>query len=237
MSKITKALTQAVLEKKLRKESSIIKPYDVEIKSNEEGNMKNSWLVWLFVVGVIATVVVAFNYEKGKNTVPLSEIFQEEQAVPVDVEYEIVKNDSTETITATAIQAEALSKTAGSSASTATAKAPATSSPSVVSAAAGSQAAVKETSFSGSDLSSVPFTIQVASFKEKSRAQQVVDTLKSKGYLGQIVARNLGEQGVWNRVYVGEFSAKSEADSYLKKIQSDFAGKINGFVISPQKAK
>lgn len=195
--------------------------------------MKNSWLVWIFVVGVIVTVFVAFNYEKGKNAIPLSEIFKEEQSMPVDVEYEIVQSEGTQAqgdITMTAPATPAEPKLAQKPAK------PAAQAPAQIVLEA-PQTKESNTSSPAIDFSKVPFTIQVASFKEQSKAQKILDTLKSKGYAGQIVARNLGDQGIWNRVYVGQFNAKSEADAYLQRIQSDFQGKITGFVISPQKAK
>ena len=51
--------------------------------------MKNSWLVWIFLVGVVVTVFIAFNYQGSKKAVPLSEIFPEDET-PMDVEYEFV---------------------------------------------------------------------------------------------------------------------------------------------------
>ncbi|MCA9399422.1 MAG: hypothetical protein KC618_06710, partial [Candidatus Omnitrophica bacterium] len=51
--------------------------------------MKNSWLIWVFIAGVVITVLVAFNYQGSNNeTVPLSEIFPEEQSYPVAADYE-----------------------------------------------------------------------------------------------------------------------------------------------------
>lgn len=225
MSKITKALVQAAQDKKLKHQNAV-RPYAEKDRTKEEGKMKNSWLVWLFVIGVVVTVAVAFNYEKGKNVVPLSEIFQEE-SIPVDVEYEIVKPDTDEAIKEAVTQAKTSTTTASASTKPTTtivaqpAPSPKAEMPSTV---------VK-------DYAKTPFTVQVASFKEETRAQKVVDTLKSKGYVGQIVAKNLGEQGIWNRVYVGQFNVKAEADEFLKKIKNDFDGKIDGFVISPQTSK
>lgn len=54
--------------------------------------MKNGWLFWVFIVGVVVTVFISFNYEGSKTAVPLSEIFPEDQEL-AQVEYEFIDSD------------------------------------------------------------------------------------------------------------------------------------------------
>src|SRR3989338_5672038 len=55
--------------------------------------MKRTWLVWTLVGGVLVTVLIVFNYERGKEAVPLSEIFPEKGALDREVEYEFFDTD------------------------------------------------------------------------------------------------------------------------------------------------
>ena len=52
--------------------------------------MKNSWLVWILIVGVVVTVFFAFNQQ---NDVPFNDIFPEDESGPVDIEYEFISKD------------------------------------------------------------------------------------------------------------------------------------------------
>ena len=56
----------------------------------QEADMKRTWLVWTLVGGVLVTVLIAFNYERGKEAVPLSEIFPGKGALHNEVEYEFL---------------------------------------------------------------------------------------------------------------------------------------------------
>jgi hypothetical protein len=52
----------------------------------KENKMPKSWFTWLFVAAAIVMALVLFNYQSGKDAVPLSEIFPDEEVAPVDVE-------------------------------------------------------------------------------------------------------------------------------------------------------
>ena len=52
--------------------------------------MKNRWLIWLFVLGTVIAVFIAFNYQGNQGTVPISELLPEDETVPMDIEYEFV---------------------------------------------------------------------------------------------------------------------------------------------------
>ena len=63
------------------------------------------------------------------------------------------------------------------------------------------------------------FTIQVASFQDKARAEIVAGSLKQKGYQPAISPKELPEKGTWYRVFVGDFDTEEEARSLLEKLK------------------
>jgi cell division protein FtsN len=63
------------------------------------------------------------------------------------------------------------------------------------------------------------FTIQVASFQDKTRAEIVANGLKQKGYQPAISSKELPEKGTWYRVFVGDFDTEEEAKSLLDKLK------------------
>jgi cell division septation protein DedD len=202
MSKITMALQKAAEERTERLEEHLMK------KNNKNGNIKNSWLVWVFFLGVIATVFFAFNYEKGKETIPLSEIFPDESTYPVEVEYEIIESKAEE------MPAEGKAIVAVEEVKV------------VV--------PVVEKVFASVGSKNYAHTIQVASFKTNERAQTKLKELEKKGFEAFILQKNLGDKGIWHRVYVGKYQTKSEADQALINVQKNYK---NSFIISPRKTK
>lgn len=189
--------------------------------------MKHTWLIWFLIVGVIVTILVALNYEGRQQTVPLNEIFSEEETRAI--EYEFVEADNTlsrlvnnvtagERGQATAVASKApapspapvqkLSAAPPVSVSQVSAK---PSSPSVVVSAPAAQAGKKL------------FTIQVASFKDKERAEKALTQIQQKGYSAVYIGSKPREGGgSWYRVYIGQFNAKQEATELLAKIQQDY---------------
>jgi len=65
------------------------------------------------------------------------------------------------------------------------------------------------------------FTIQVASFQDKARAEIVASSLKQKGYQPAISPKGLPEKGTWYRVFVGDFDTEEEAKTLLDKLKED----------------
>ncbi|MCG2677250.1 SPOR domain-containing protein [bacterium] len=63
------------------------------------------------------------------------------------------------------------------------------------------------------------FTIQVASFQDKARAELVANGLKQKGYQSVISSKGLPDKGTWYRVFVGDFDTEDEARSLLEKLK------------------
>jgi cell division septation protein DedD len=66
------------------------------------------------------------------------------------------------------------------------------------------------------------FTIQVASFQDKSRAEIVANDLKQKGYQPVISPKELPDKGTWYRVFVGDFATEEEAKSLLGKLKENY---------------
>ncbi|MDY7032825.1 MAG: SPOR domain-containing protein [Thermodesulfobacteriota bacterium] len=55
------------------------------------------------------------------------------------------------------------------------------------------------------------YTLQVGSFQDKARAQELEKRLKSKGYATYIISSNIPMKGVWHRVRIGHFHTLQEA--------------------------
>jgi len=66
------------------------------------------------------------------------------------------------------------------------------------------------------------FTIQVASFQDKARAELVSEELKKKGYIPVISAKDLGDKGIWYRVWVGDFESEEKVRELLKTLKEDY---------------
>jgi cell division septation protein DedD len=64
----------------------------------------------------------------------------------------------------------------------------------------------------------VTFTINVASFKPRERAEQYVEELKKLGVDAYVYEVDLGEKGKWHRVAVGRFPTLKEAKDYKEEL-------------------
>ncbi len=192
--------------------------------------MKNSWLVWIFVLVVIITVWIAFNYQsgvKGKQGVILSDVFPEEETIPVDVEYEFIDNE--EKSEPVKIEEEDI----GRAIKTDETVEGNLSSSKVIGKDGGNREEGEVEVVNKSDVvvqSGGKFTIQVASFRTKKNAQKVLLEAKKKGYEAYFKARDLGKKGIWYRVYIGRFFTKKDANKFLQRVKRDYP---NAFVIAP----
>jgi cell division septation protein DedD len=185
--------------------------------------MKNSMLIWIFIVGIVVAVLFAFNYQGNRNAIPLSEIFPEEKTLPTEVEYEFVDQETPATQTPAAQTAPEKAPAAASQ--------PASIVSQVVDTAKVSVPASVQETLAQTDPAKIPFTIQIASFKTKEAAQDSLKKVIAKGYKGYIVSKNLGDKGTWHRVYIGAFENLSAAKDELTKVQKDYPG---SFVIVPK---
>ncbi|MCK5012931.1 MAG: SPOR domain-containing protein [Candidatus Omnitrophica bacterium] len=211
MSKMAEALKKANEER-----TQIVSPIRESDKISNNftmgGKMRKSWLTWSFIV-VVVTVFVVFNYQEGKDAVPLSEIFPDEEVFPVDVEYEFVQEE---------VVASAPKE--------------------IKTVPLETQAAVPKEITVKSLVAIAPepaeklanYTIQIASFKDKKRAEEALVNIRSKVPSAYVASRDLGAKGVWYRIYAGRFNARNEAEISLNDIRQNYD---SSFIISSKKTK
>ena len=65
------------------------------------------------------------------------------------------------------------------------------------------------------------FVIQAYSFKEKARADAIMEKMKTQGYPAYVLMSDLGDKGVWYRVRVGAFASAQEAQATLEQLKKD----------------
>lgn len=199
--------------------------------------MKRTWLVWTLVGGVLVTVLIAFNYERGKEAVPLSEIFPGKGALHNEVEYEFFDTDEKGSALVATAETKQPSRPA-QAAPTAAAKAPVTSVPAksasagtsstakpktTVVTSAGSSGGITTTTGGGGKI----YTIQVAAFKERSRADKAVAQAQQKGYPAYVDEKSRSDGSIWYQICIGKFDAQSPAKELLIKIKQDYK---DGFI-------
>lgn len=72
----------------------------------------------------------------------------------------------------------------------------------------------------------VSYAIQLYSFKEQSRADNMVKTLGSQGVKAYVQMSDLGDKGVWYRVRTGSFDTPEKAQSMLAVIRKEHKDSI-----------
>ena len=73
------------------------------------------------------------------------------------------------------------------------------------------------------------FSLQICSFRNRLKAEKIVEELKREGYPGYVVSKDLGEKGVWFRVRIGEFETKEEAEEIEQKVKQEYK---DSFIVS-----
>jgi cell division septation protein DedD len=68
------------------------------------------------------------------------------------------------------------------------------------------------------------FEVQVAAYRERSQAEQLVKKIAATGFSARVVMKELPGKGRWFRVIVGGFESRSAA----QEAAAQMAGKING---------
>ena len=63
------------------------------------------------------------------------------------------------------------------------------------------------------------YTINVASFKTRMRAERLMSKLKDKGYDAFVAEAAVPQRGTWYRVSVGRFSSVGEAQAYAQTLK------------------
>ncbi len=79
------------------------------------------------------------------------------------------------------------------------------------------------------------FMIQVGSYKEKDKAEQVVSKLKSMGYAPRLVPMELPGKGKWYRLTIGGFSSHEKAAEAVTNVAKSTGSK--GFIRPEGEAK
>lgn len=79
------------------------------------------------------------------------------------------------------------------------------------------------------------FQLQVASFKDQADADRLVEDLRRRGHRAYRIAANVPDRGVWQRVRIGPFRTKYEAERYKDKLER--TERISPFVVDPEKVK
>lgn len=196
--------------------------------------MKRTWLVWALVGAIVITVLIAFNYERGREAVPLSEIFPEKEATNNAVEYEFFDSDETPTATPstattkTPVQAPVVAVSVPKKVVTAPAAAKArpagaafVAAPAIAPAASTIVPASSAIPGTSTAIGKV-YTIQVAAFKEQSRANKAVEQAQQKGYTAFIDQRSKSDGSVWYQICIGRFDGQQAAKELLAKLQQDY---------------
>lgn len=183
--------------------------------------MKNTWFLWVLGVGVVITILIALNFEGGRKTVPLNEIFPEEnQAQSIEYEFAEAENDL-----ATLVEKSEGKKAPAAAAAAAGAKAVPPQVPAVATVAAPQASGTVVPTASAT---TAAYTIQVASFKDEDRAQKALAQTKDKGYPDAFIdSKARADGGVNYQICVGRFNVMAEAKSFLSKLQQDYK---DGFI-------
>lgn len=163
--------------------------------------MKDSWYTWLFVIVIIVVVLFALNFKK-KDNVPLEEIFPEETSQSV----------SPQEMNAGFMAQEAV-KTAPAPTNVAAPVKPKETLPAPV---------VPKPAAVAMETSSLPYSIQIASFQQKEKAESIQKSASAKGYEAVLVTKDLADKGIWYRVYIGKFETNQQAADFLNTLKKDY---------------
>lgn len=90
--------------------------------------------------------------------------------------------------------------------------------------------AKKETVPAKTAVPKLRYTIQVASYPEKTMADEEARNMKKRGYAAFVVSTDLSDRGKWFRVRIGSFSNKQSAEKLAKELRSKEG--INGFIMT-----
>ncbi len=71
--------------------------------------------------------------------------------------------------------------------------------------------------------------IQVASYRTREAARNLLENLTAEGYRGSIETADLGERGTWFRVRLGPFRDEAQAGQVLEKLKEGRS--LKGFIV------
>lgn len=79
------------------------------------------------------------------------------------------------------------------------------------------------------------YTVNVASFRERVRAERLTKGLEKKGYKAFVEEAAIPKKGTWYRVAVGRFSSRGEAQAFARTLKEK--EKMDSFVRELKEAK
>lgn len=79
------------------------------------------------------------------------------------------------------------------------------------------------------------YTVNVASFRERVRAERLTKELEKKGYKAFVEEAPISKKGTWYRVAVGRFSSRGEAQTFARTLKEK--EKMGSFVRELKEAK
>lgn len=79
------------------------------------------------------------------------------------------------------------------------------------------------------------YQLQVASFKDQTDADKLVDELRRRGHRAFRQASYVPERGLWHRVRIGPFKSRYEAQKY--KAEFERTERLAPFLVDPEKVK
>ena len=211
MSRITTALKKASEQR-----SNAVSPSEesarIFVKINKESKMHKTWFTWALVTTTVVAVFVAFNYHGGKDAVPLSEIFPDEETFFAGIEYEFVQDEVVQKVNKEDVAA-ILEKP--------------------VIASTGSKVPIEAFDIKNTE-DPFNYTVQIASFKDLKMAEEALAKIRINTSSAFVSSHDLGAKGVWYRIYVGQFELRSEAEVTLNNVKQSYD---SSFIISPRKIK
>ena len=63
------------------------------------------------------------------------------------------------------------------------------------------------------------YTVNIASFRKRDRAQRLIKELEGKGYEAFVEEANIPQKGTWYRVAVGRFPSRKEALAFARELK------------------
>jgi cell division septation protein DedD len=63
------------------------------------------------------------------------------------------------------------------------------------------------------------YTVNIASFRKRGRAERLMKDLEEKGYEAFVEKANIPQKGIWYRVAVGRFSSRGEALAFARDLK------------------
>ncbi|MBF0484744.1 MAG: SPOR domain-containing protein [Candidatus Omnitrophica bacterium] len=206
------------------------------VSDKKPGNNNKVWLFLLFLIGLFAVLFIYNKHQEQVRKAKMEELMTQQTTNSTDVQYQFYENgeqDKTMPAGTSKTGTQALNSPTTATqevvapAATGTAKAVSETTTEAVKATKAVKS-VAEKTVSKAVKSSIgsAYAIQVASFKEESKANTVVANLKKHSFEPYIITKDLGEKGIWYRVYVGHFDSKKAAEAVVGTLPKEYKGLV-----------